>query len=64
MIFYFIATRPYVEKAIGGRIYLTYADALGGLAMVNALYSPHTFRIYAAEAVNIAEVAPSIEETA
>jgi hypothetical protein len=51
-LFYFVATRPDLVKAVGDKIYLTYAEADDARAFVSGLLRT-PFRVYQAAAVNI-----------
>jgi hypothetical protein len=52
MIFYFIATRPYIEKAVGNKMYLSLEDASQALSFFNDLLLCG-YQVFQAEATNI-----------
>jgi hypothetical protein len=57
MIFYFIATRPYLEKAHAGVIFFTREEAEKKCAKYNDWSSnPGSWHVYQAKAINITEV--------
>jgi len=56
MIFYFIATRPYIEKAIGSRIFIVRADAIAVCAFLNDVHPGDDYVVFQAEATNIMPV--------
>jgi hypothetical protein len=56
MIFYFIATRPYIEKARNGVMYLTIGEARRVCEKANDFQIRVVYRVFQAEAVNIRDV--------
>ena len=56
MIFYFIAMRPHLEKAVNDKIYLNLEDAQAACEWLNGILPPYRWQVWAAEAVNISEV--------
>lgn len=57
MIFYFVATRPYLEKAYDSRIFYVIEDAEKVSLKAQELANmPGIWRVYQAEAINITEV--------
>lgn len=57
MIFYFIATRPFIEKAHGGMIFFTKEEAEKRCAKYNDWSNdPGSWHVYQAEVINITEV--------
>ena len=53
MLFYFIAMRPHIEKAVGDKIYFTVEDAFMACEWINDRIPPYKFQVFQAEAVNI-----------
>ena len=53
MIFYFIAMRAHLEKAVNDKIYLNLEDAQAACEWLNGILPPYRWRVWAAEAVNI-----------
>ena len=52
-LFYFIATRPYLEKAVDDCVYLVPKDALEECKALNDEYPHVTWHVFQAEAVNV-----------
>ena len=53
MQFYFVAMKPYIEKAIGNHIYMTIEDAVKARDWINGTLPPYQFQVFQAEAINI-----------
>lgn len=56
MIFYFIATRPFVEKALGDKMYFDLSEARDACQWANEHIQPSVYRVFQAEAVHIQQV--------